>query len=508
MSEGKVKVFKKLADAVEYAGWGIFNVRFWFMCGILLFFWAQGKFSISVLGPELKCTWFLTGFEVALITALQAVGIMIGGMTWGRVFDTFGRRHPLMLVYFFMAVFGSLGAAAPSYWWFVADRMAYGFFLSGFPQMNNLVMELTKVNMRSITNTSGQIFWAFGCFYFTLIAYIFMVPAGWRVYLLILHVPIFFAVILMFFLLPESFSYLLVKGRKEEAETQLTEMFEMNTKCPSVWLHEADAKGESGTAGTGTSESAPLVAKEKLVVEQEQQKSDAPAAQSVGFKDLFGSEYRWTTILTTTVVFVIQASYMGHMLVATELFHARRSGSKTQCTPEAIREHRNTSRCLAECSLKDEDYLNIVYTSLGEFVGAFPLAFVMSEYWGRRPTLATTLTVFGAGLISIIFFMNQGLVVLAILICTRTVITAGSTVQYMYMSEVYPTVVRGVGVGLAVTFVGVAQIFTPFVGQWLGALNVTYAIAVYGVMGVIGGVAAAFLPIETKGRALVETVQK
>ena len=66
---------------------------------------------------------------------LQAVGIMIGGMTWGRVFDAFGRRHPLMLVYFFVAVFGSLGAAAPSYWWFVADRMALGFFLAGFPQM-------------------------------------------------------------------------------------------------------------------------------------------------------------------------------------------------------------------------------------------------------------------------------------------------------------------------------------------------------------------------------------
>ena len=53
--------------------------------------------------------------------------------------------------------------------------------------------------MRSITSTSEMIFWALGCFYFTLIAYIFMVPAGWRVYLLILHVPIFFAVILMFF---------------------------------------------------------------------------------------------------------------------------------------------------------------------------------------------------------------------------------------------------------------------------------------------------------------------
>ena len=77
-----------------------------------------------------------------------------------------------------------------------------------------------------------------------------------------------------------------------------------------------------------------------------------------------------------------------------------------------------------------------------------------------------------------------------------------------FRPQVYPTVVRGIGVGLAVTFVGIAQIFTPFVGQWLGALNVSYALAVYGVIGIIGGLGASFLPIETKGRALVETVQK
>lgn len=59
-------------------------------------------------------------------------------------------------------------------------------------------MEYTKVNMRAITNTSGQIFWAIGCFYFTLIAYLFMVPYGWRTYLLILHLPYLIAVVVMF----------------------------------------------------------------------------------------------------------------------------------------------------------------------------------------------------------------------------------------------------------------------------------------------------------------------
>lgn len=74
--------------------------------------------------------------------------------------------------------------------------------------------------------------------------------------------------------------------------------------------------------------------------------------------------------------------------------------------------------------------------------------------------------------------------------------------------QVYPTSVRGVGVGVGVAAVGVAQIVTPFVGQWLGALNVTYALLAYGGIGLVGGLAGALLPIETKGRALVDTIQK
>lgn len=60
---------------------------------------------------------------------------MIGGVTWGKIIDGFGRRYPLMLMYLFAAIFGSLGAFAPNYWWFVADRMALGFMMAGFPQM-------------------------------------------------------------------------------------------------------------------------------------------------------------------------------------------------------------------------------------------------------------------------------------------------------------------------------------------------------------------------------------
>lgn len=72
--------------------------------------------------------------------------------------------------------------------------------------------------------------------------------------------------------------------------------------------------------------------------------------------------------------------------------------------------------------------------------------------------------------------------------------------------QVYPTIVRGVGAGLAITVHGVAQMSTPFVAQWLSSVSMIGALAVYGVVGAIGALAAALLPIETRARPLEDTI--
>ena len=72
--------------------------------------------------------------------------------------------------------------------------------------------------------------------------------------------------------------------------------------------------------------------------------------------------------------------------------------------------------------------------------------------------------------------------------------------------QVYPTIVRGVGAGLAITVHGVAEISTPFVAQWLSSVSMVAALAVYGIVAAIGALAAALLPIETRARPLEDTM--
>lgn len=82
-----------------------------------------------------------------------------------------------------------------------------------------------------------------------------------------------------------------MKGKKEEAEAQINKMYDMNSSCPSCWLHEEDSKGEAGKGASAaeTSEKALLVPKSTIKIDQE--KVEGPVA-TASFWDLFGAEYR------------------------------------------------------------------------------------------------------------------------------------------------------------------------------------------------------------------------
>ena len=55
-------------------------------------------------------------------------------------------------------------------------------------------------------------------------------------------------------------------------------------------------------------------------------------------------------------------------------------------------------------------------------------------------------------------------------------------------------------------FAGISETLTPFASQWLLSVNSMAAIVTYAVIGMFAGLAAACLPLETRGRPLLDTV--
>lgn len=70
------------------------------------------------------------------------------------------------------------------------------------------------------------------------------------------------------------------------------------------------------------------------------------------------------------------------------------------------------------------------------------------------------------------------------------------------LAQVYPTSIRGVGLGATLVVECMSQGATPLVAQWLAQDNQRVALLTYVCVAAVGALAAAFLPIETRGRRL------
>jgi MFS family permease len=73
---------------------------------------------------------------------------------------------------------------------------------------------------------------------------------------------------------------------------------------------------------------------------------------------------------------------------------------------------------------------------------------------------------------------------------------------YVYTPEVYPTVLRLVGVGTCSAMARLGAMLTPNIAQVLMKSSVSSAITVYVVVALLSAIACLLLPVETHGKEL------
>ena len=73
---------------------------------------------------------------------------------------------------------------------------------------------------------------------------------------------------------------------------------------------------------------------------------------------------------------------------------------------------------------------------------------------------------------------------------------------YVYTPEVYPTVLRSVGVGTCSAMARLGAMLTPNIAQVLMKSSLSSAVGVYVVVALLSAVACLLLPVETKGKEL------
>uniref|UniRef100_A0A8C1LY57 Synaptic vesicle 2-related protein n=1 Tax=Cyprinus carpio TaxID=7962 RepID=A0A8C1LY57_CYPCA len=448
-------------DAVEAIGFGTFQWKLSILTGLSWMADAMEMMILSILAPQLHCEWALSSWEVALLTSVVFIGMMISSSLWGNISDKYGRKTGLKMSVLWTLFYGLLSAFAPIYGWILFLRALVGFGIGGAPQSVTLYAEFLPMRSRATCILLIEIFWALGTVFEVLLAILVMPTLGWRWLLALSTIPLFIFAFLCFWL-PESARYDVLTGNQEKALNTLKRI--------------------------ATENNVPMPLGKLIAARQEDRGK---------IQDLFSPHFRLTTILLWFIWFSNAFSYYGVVLLTTALFQeggacGKAKGSKME------------PGCSLECKyLNSDDYKDLLWTTLSEFPGLLVTLWAIDRL-GRRMTMALCFFVFSLCIVPLYACVGRTSLTVFIFIA-RAFIAGGFQAAYVYTPEVYPTATRALGLGTSSGMARVGALITPFVAQVMLESSVYLTLSVYCCCCLLAAIASCALPIETTGRGLQES---
>ncbi|KAK6630950.1 hypothetical protein RUM44_003122 [Polyplax serrata] len=450
-----------VTQAVNAFGFGKFQVKLSFFTGICWMADSMEMTILSILSPALHCSWHISRYQQALTTTVVFLGMMLSSTFWGNLSDKYGRKTALTLCAYLLFWYGLLSAASPNFLWLLCLRGMVGFAIGCVPQSVTLYAEFLPTKQRAKCVVLLDCFWALGACVEVLLALFIMPTLGWKWLLAISTIPLL-AFVIFCPLLPESARYHVASGQQEKALETLQKVAKENGK--------------------------PMLLG-RLVVEEM-----SSSNQRGRIRDLLGPDLRKTSILLWFIWLTSAFCYYGLVLMTTELFEGSQNSSK------------RIETCSADCrELTTTDYIDLLWTTLAEFPGILMTIFII-ERFGRRKTMTVQHLVFAFCVFFILFATSERVLLTVILFAARGIIAGVFQAAYVYTPEVYPTPLRSVGVGSCSAMARLGAMVTPYIAQVLVKTSLLLAVTVYGAAAIAAAIASYFLPYETSGKEMRETV--
>lgn len=169
--------------------------------------------------------WRLSPAEIGRVGAYALIGMLIGAMIIGTITDLIGRRRVMLGCVAWFSTAMMLAALAPTVELFALTRFVAGLGLGGVvPTAIALTMEYAHPRHRSTTNAIMFSGYSVGGIAVSLTAIAVIPSLGWRAMFWIGALLGLMLLPAAWRLLPESASYLVLRGRRAEA-AELAERF-------------------------------------------------------------------------------------------------------------------------------------------------------------------------------------------------------------------------------------------------------------------------------------------
>ncbi|MFC7403177.1 MFS transporter [Citricoccus sp. GCM10030269] len=425
-----------------------------FLIGGLGFMFDAWDVSLNgVLIPLLREEWALSAGQAAWIGTANLIGMALGAFMWGTVADRIGRKKAFAATLLVFSLFTLAGALSGGIGWFVLFRFLAGFGLGGcIPVDYALVGEFTPRKARGTVLTAMDGWWPIGaaaCGFLS--AWLVAQWGDWRLPMLAMILP----ALLVFFvrlLVPESPLFLIQQGREKEARSVIDTLVRR----------------------TGTPQ------RDYVLPPVPQPKPLTVASMGEQLADLWRYSWRITTVAWSLFFTLMLVYYIALQWLPTFLIDAGYEQSRAFIMTGAM----------AAVGL------------LGVIVAAW-----LVEKTGRKWLLAVTAVVSSFLLVALAALLDVPAAVLPLVLGFGFVVQVAIPVLYAYVSELYPTKLRGSGFGWASAVSRVAAGVGPlvFVAALVPALGLTVAFVVTGVLVVVACVLMLFIAPETKGRELEVT---
>uniref|UniRef100_A0A674GTM8 Major facilitator superfamily (MFS) profile domain-containing protein n=1 Tax=Taeniopygia guttata TaxID=59729 RepID=A0A674GTM8_TAEGU len=382
-----------------------------------------------------------------LAQSLYMAGVLVGGV-FGGLSDRFGRRSVLTWCYLQMAAMGTCSSFAPTFTVYCLFRFLTGMAFSGVVLNSvSLSLEWMPTHMRALVGTFMGYCYTTGQFLLAGVA--FAVP-DWRRLQLVVSLP-FFGFFLYSWWLTESARWLVMVGKSHQALRELQKVARINGK------------------------------------KEEGDKLDIETLRSHMEKEMTLSKTRHTAIdLVRTPVLRRISFCLCFVWFSTSFAYYG----------------------LAMDLQNFEVNIYVIQLIFGAVdIPAKLMSILTITYVGRRFTQAIALILAGLAILANVLVPRELRTVrTALAVFGKGCLAASFNCVFLYTGELYPTVIRQTGMGLANTMSRLGSIMAPLV-KMAGELFPALPFVIYGAAPVVSGLVAAFLP-ETRNMALPETVEE
>lgn len=406
--------------------------------------WA---FDTDFRESSITSEWNIVCSRKWLRSVIQAVyfgGLVTGSFFIGDMADRFG-RVPLIFGSSILLFITSVATCfCPEYISFCISRFLNGISVAGIHNIAYVwLLEIVGTDYRAMAAVGSELFWSLG---FLVLAATGYYIRDWVRLQLAIGVPTI-AFILYRWLLPESPRWLITQGRFEEAEIVFRKAAKINGVQLPAKLHFKKNVGEKTSYSIVDLLRTPNIRKRTVVL-----------------------WYCW---------FVVCLVFYGLSLNAS--------------------------------NLAGDPYLNFASMGLVE-VPAF--IFIILTFWriGRRTILCSSFTITGVVLLlRLIIPLCPGQEITLKSLDTGCALigkmsaSAAFVTMYVYSTEVYPTVIRSLGLGGTSMMARVGGLLAPFLAQVMES-NPTVPQVIFGLSCLLSAALLLLLP-ETKGRSLPETIE-